>query len=103
MLAVFLYARSKVESEIPLFRSWLRRYVKNWAHCDAVGMELLAEFVSWTDAPELWVRRGGMVAFMRSGRLGLYGEVTEALVEKGRRDPELYVRTAAEWLERQRR
>ena len=67
-LAVLRCARPKVEADIPLYWSWRRRYVKSWAHCDAVGMELLgpalervprlgAEFVSWKEAPEWWVRR----------------------------------------------
>ncbi len=44
-----------------------------------------------------------MVAFLSSARRGLYGDVTAELLEKGRRDPELYVRKGAEWLARQRR
>ncbi len=113
-LGLLLYARPRVEADIPLYRSWLRRYVKNWAHCDVVGAELLGpalerdpalekELVSWSDAPEMWVRRAGMVAFLSSARRGLYREVTAALVEKGLRDRELYVRKGAEWLARQRR
>ena len=67
------------------------RLKKTWAHCDTVGMEF------WGPTIE---RVPGLVAeFARRscecGGAGLYEEVTEGLVGKGRRDREMYVRKGA--------
>ncbi len=112
-MAILLYARSKRargKDEIEMFRDWLRRYMTNAAHCDAIGMELLgpslerepdaAEFLRWASAKELWVPRGTLAAFSKAAREGRHRDAIRELVTQEKQDPERNVRNAAEWLER---
>jgi len=63
------------EKEMELFESWLKRYVKNWAHCDvfctsSVGEMLLKypKFLkrldSWAKSKNRWMRRAAGVSLI---------------------------------------
>lgn len=59
-------------SDFTLFKSWLKKYVKNWGHCDGFCSGILGPFIykfpefipevkKWTQSKNRWLRRASAV------------------------------------------
>ena len=69
--------------DFAVFEQWIKKYVTNWAHCDAlcnhtVGMFLMmypnyiTELKRWATSPNRWVRRASAVSLIIPARKGLF-------------------------------
>jgi 3-methyladenine DNA glycosylase AlkD len=98
-----------------LGQRWLRS-IDNWAHCDGIGPGMLAPFVQsvtprcktrrrevlgWTGHRNPWLRRGALLATMRTVRYDkewkLLFSIAAPLVE----DPDYYVQKGLGWMLRE--
>jgi 3-methyladenine DNA glycosylase AlkD len=63
------------ESDFKVFKSWLNKYVDNWATCDDFCTHVIHEFIehfsrvipqikSWTRSKNRWLRRAAAVSFV---------------------------------------
>ncbi|MBU2025394.1 MAG: DNA alkylation repair protein [Patescibacteria group bacterium] len=63
------------KTDFKTFEKWLKKFVKNWAHCDdfcthSVGYlicqypELASELEKWTRSPNRWLRRAAAVSLI---------------------------------------
>jgi 3-methyladenine DNA glycosylase AlkD len=112
ILACYLYRRFESQCgrcEFRLFERWIDRYVRNWAHCDAVSSWLLAASISnepelrfsltaWTAAPNLWKRRAAAVALLQEAKHGRHTDFLFSIATPLLPDPELMVQKGVGWL-----
>ena len=70
-------------TDFAVFEQWIKKYVTNWAYCDAlcnhtVGMFLMmypsyiTELKRWATSPNRWVRRASAVSLIIPARKGLF-------------------------------
>ena len=103
------FAKTFGEREFRLFEHWLDRYATNWAHCDGLGVYLLAptlagvpdlarELPPWTQAKNRWNRRGAAVALVKEARRGRHLDLVFEVARGLGGDPEDLVQKGAGWL-----
>lgn len=111
-VAIQLYARMRRKCglvEWKLFAGWLGKYVKNWAHCDALCADVLGPLLiahpewvkhleKWAGARAVYKRRAALVAPIKGIRKGLFRAEAEALALRLAGDREDIVRKAWKWL-----
>ena len=99
-----------VKADIKIFESWLKKYVKNWAHCDdfcthtvgyfmAMYPEFLEELDKWAESKNRWLRRAAAVSLIypvrKKGKyLGKIFEIADKLLE----DEDDLVRKGYGWM-----
>lgn len=98
-----------------LGRAWLGD-IDNWGHCDGIGPGMLSPFVQvgrtrhksrrrtvlrWTRDDSLWVRRGALLATMRSTRHDKEWQFVLAVAERLLEDPEYFVQKGLGWMLRE--
>lgn len=99
-----------VKADMKIFEEWLKKYVKNWAHCDdfcthAMGYfmlmypEFLGKLDKWAAAKNRWLRRAAAVTLIypvrKEGKyLGKIFEIADKLLE----DEDDLVRKGYGWM-----
>ncbi|MBI2679945.1 MAG: DNA alkylation repair protein [Candidatus Solibacter usitatus] len=84
----------------------------NWALTDALSMQILSplleqfpplakEYAAWTTSPNLWVRRAGVVAFVKPARKGAHLDTVYRLAAALAGDQEDLMHKASGWLLRE--
>lgn len=113
--AIQLFARMRRNcgyGEWQLFQEWLRRYVHNWAHCDALCADLMglmliahpewvAELAGWTRAKAVYQRRAALVAPLKGIRKGLFREEAQELLKLSAAAKEDILKKAIVWMRRE--
>ncbi len=93
-------------------KRWLERYCGNWALVDNLAPSVLGplldlhpsliqEVVSWTDSPNLWVRRGAAVAFIPLVRKKEHLKTAYEIASRLFGDEEDLIHKAVGWLLRE--
>lgn len=114
-VAIHLYARMRRHcgrAEWELFRSWLPRYIRNWAHCDTLCAELLGpllirhpewmeELKEWAVVPETYQRRAALVAPLKGLRKGLFRDESQQLLDLLATDRTDIIKKGVVWLKRE--
>ncbi len=96
--------------DMSVFERWLKKYVKNWAHCDdfcthTMGYfmttypEFLGKLDEWTESKNRWLRRAAAVSLIypvrkESKYLGKIFEIADTLLE----DEDDLVRKGYGWM-----
>jgi 3-methyladenine DNA glycosylase AlkD len=84
----------------------------NWALTDGLSMEILSpllekfpplhkEFAAWTTSPNLWLRRAGVVAFVKPSRKGAHLDTVYRMATSLAVDQEDLMHKACGWLLRE--
>jgi 3-methyladenine DNA glycosylase AlkD len=114
-VAIQLYARRLRhcdERDWKRFETWLDRYVRNWAHCDALCADVLGPLLirhpEWTRALPAWAgskktykRRAALVAPLKGIRKGLFRKEAEALYAAVDGTSEDILKKALKWLRKE--
>jgi len=114
-VAIQLFARMRRkcgDRERNLFKRWLVKYVRNWAHCDALCADVLGpmfiahpewiwEMKEWAVAAPLYQRRAALVAPLKGIRKGLFRAEAEALLLQLTPDREDLIKKAIVWLKKE--
>jgi 3-methyladenine DNA glycosylase AlkD len=110
-VAIHLYARIVRQCgvrEWRLFESWLRRHVRNWAHCDTLCADVLGPLLirhpdwirrlaAWHRSKQTYKRRAALVAPLKGLRKGLFRDELSGWVSRLEKDPQDIVRKARKW------
>ncbi|MFH1842175.1 MAG: DNA alkylation repair protein [bacterium] len=97
---------------LPRIKSWLAWHSGNWATVDLLAPDILGplldrhpdlitEVESWSGSPNLWVRRGAMVAFVKHARQGKHLGAVYRIAEKLLADQEDLMHKAVGWVLRE--
>ncbi|HXG35016.1 MAG TPA: DNA alkylation repair protein [Bryobacteraceae bacterium] len=111
-VAIYLCRRFATQAgreQFRLFEEWVDRYVRNWAHCDGVGVWLLGaairneprlgeELLPWTESPNPWKRRAAAVALVGEAKQGRQRNAILAIADKLLDDPDDMVQKGVGWL-----
>ncbi|MFN7932827.1 MAG: DNA alkylation repair protein [Bryobacteraceae bacterium] len=111
-LVAYFYARFGKQCgrcEFQLFEKWIDRYVKNWAHTDAVCTllmeaairnepELARELLAWTESKNRWKRRAAAVSLVKAGRRGEHLETILKVAGRMMEDGDEMVQKGVGWL-----
>jgi 3-methyladenine DNA glycosylase AlkD len=114
-VAIQLYARMRRKCEYcewKIFTRWLEKYVRNWAHCDALcadvmGMMLIrhpewvVELKGWTGSTAVYKRRAALVAPLKGIRKGLFRAEAEELMALLAADRQDIVKKALVWMRKE--
>ncbi|MBI2688304.1 MAG: DNA alkylation repair protein [Acidobacteria bacterium] len=114
-VAIQLYARMwrRCEHrEWKLFVKWLEKYVRNWAHCDALCGDVMAlmlithpewieELPAWSKAKQIYKRRAALVAPLKGLRTGMFRNDAEALLEMLEHDRTDIIGKARVWMRKE--
>jgi 3-methyladenine DNA glycosylase AlkD len=114
-VAIQLYARMRRKCdycEWKIFTHWLKRYVHNWAHCDALcadvlGLMLIAhpewvnELSNWTESKAVYQRRAAIVAPLKGIRKGLFRAEAQTLMARLASDKEDIVKKGLVWMRKE--
>lgn len=114
-VAIQLYARMRRKCdycEWKLFTQWLKKYVRNWAHCDALcgnvmgpmliaHSEWISELNDWTRSAAIYQRRAALVAPLKGIRKGLFRAEAQDLMQSLAADKEDIVKKALVWMRRE--
>jgi 3-methyladenine DNA glycosylase AlkD len=68
-------------SDLPIFKFWIKRYINNWATCDALCNhtigdlieefpEIISEIKKWAKSENLWLKRAAAVSLILPARKG---------------------------------
>jgi len=97
---------------LPRIKSWLAWHSGNWATVDLLAPDILGPLLdrnpdlitvveSWSGSPNLWVRRGAVVAFVKHARQGKYLGAVYRIAERLLDDPEDLMQKAVGWVLRE--
>lgn len=101
------------ESLFDRIKIWLEKnYLDNWASVDVFCTDVLGflvetyprlekEIRTWTDHPNMWVRRAAVVAFIKPARKPQYGDTIYGIVSDLFSDCEDLIHKACGWLLRE--
>ena len=102
--------RREYETEdFPVFETWVRSYVSNWASCDTFCNHTVGAFVEmypayienlkgWTKSENRWVRRGAAVSLIVPARRGKFLTDVFAIVDLLLSDPDDLVQKGYGWM-----
>ena len=114
-VAIQLYARLLKhcdEHDWRRFETWLNKYVRNWAHCDALCADVLgpllirhpewiAALPAWAASNETYKCRAALVAPLKGIRKGLFRNEAELLYAAVDGTPEDILKKALKWLRKE--
>jgi len=96
--------------DLPLFKSWLEKYLNNWAKIDGFCVQTLGgllekypeqvipELFSWAKSTHLWLKRGSAVSFIAPAKRGKFlpeiFKIADLLLE----DPDDLVQKGYGWM-----
>ncbi len=114
-VAIQLYARllkSCDDRDWKRFENWLDKYIRNWAHCDALCADVLGPLLirhpDWIAVLPLWAaskqtykRRAALVAPLKGIRKGLFREDAEALFAAVDGASEDILKKALKWMRKE--
>lgn len=71
------------ETDFPMFKDWLKKYVNNWAKCDTLCNHSVGSFIeqfpqyvdilkAWTKSENRWLRRASAVTLILPARKGKF-------------------------------
>jgi 3-methyladenine DNA glycosylase AlkD len=114
-VAIQLYARIRRKCdycEWRIFTRWLEKYIRNWAHCDALCADVLGpmliahpewagELKGWTKAAAVYKRRAALVAPLKGIRKGMFRTEAEELAALLSGDREDIVKKGLVWLRKE--
>lgn len=114
-VAIQLYARMRRACdycEWKIFARWLEKYVRNWAHCDALCADVMGpmlirhpewvpELKGWTSSTAVYQRRAALVAPLKGIRKGLFRAEAMELLALLADDREDIVKKALVWMRRE--
>jgi 3-methyladenine DNA glycosylase AlkD len=72
-----------VPADFPVFESWVKKYIDNWAACDTFGNHVMGTFVEmypaylkelkkWARSNNRWVKRAAAVSLIVPGKKGMW-------------------------------
>lgn len=114
-VAIQLYARllkSCDDRDWKRFESWLDKYIRNWAHCDALCADVLGPLLirhpewiamlpAWTASKKTYKRRAALVAPLKGIRKGLFRKEAESLYSAVDGTSEDILKKALKWLQKE--
>lgn len=98
-----------VESDLKIFKSWIEKYVNNWAKCDGFCNHSLGNFIEkfprytselkkWTKSKNRWVKRAAAVSLIVPAKKGKYLKNAFAIADSLISDPDDMVQKGYGWL-----
>lgn len=112
LLLLATWADELQPGDLPLLARWIKRYSGNWAIVDLLAPtllgplverhpELIPEIVTWTESPNLWLRRSAIVAFLKPAREGRRLPVVYKVALRLLADEEDLIHKATGWVLRE--
>ena len=114
-VAIQLYARllkSCDDRDWKRFEAWLDKYIRNWAHCDALCADVLGPLLirhpewiamlpAWAASTKTYKRRAALVAPLKGIRKGLFRKEAESLYTAVDGTSEDILKKALRWLQKE--